>query len=247
MPTTPALAPPFARLRAGLISLPGVLLVVALVTLLCRLETTLAPWSPYFFGYGALALAVPLWLRGAPITPLRLAGKPLWRVTAAVATLAIGVDSGIFTLGYDALLQQLGLYQPFYSISGATNRMVDTVAQRQNLSQLAAMGIFGVLTLLWAPVAEELFYRGYVYGSLKRHLPLAAAWAISVAAFGLRHTIHFYYLWPHLSVAGVVWACSMLVFGSLMTWLYERSGGLAPCMLVHLLVNIAGILAAPLP
>ena len=187
MPTTPALAPPFARLRAGLISLPGVLLVVALVTLLCRLETTLAPWSPYFFGYGA------------------------------------------------------------YSISGATNRMVDTVAQRQNLSQLAAMGIFGVLTLLWAPVAEEMFYRGYVYGSLKRHLPLAAAWAISVAAFGLRHTIHFYYLWPHLSVAGVVWACSMLVFGSLMTWLYERSGGLAPCMLVHLLVNIAGILAAPLP
>lgn len=211
MHTTDALAPPLDRLRAGLTSVPGVLLVVALLTLLCRMETTAVPWSPYFFGYGALALAIPLWLGGAPIKPLRLTGKPLWRVTAAVAMLAIVIDSGIFTLGYDAVLQQLGLYQPFYSISGATNRMVETVVQRQHLSPFAAMGIFGVLTLLWAPVAEELFYRGYVYGSLKRHLPVAAAWGISVAAFGLRHTIHFFYLWPHLSVAGAVWAGSMLI------------------------------------
>lgn len=223
------------------------LLVVALLTLLCRIETTAAPWSPYFFGYGALALAIPLWLGCAPIRPLRLAGKPLWRVTAAVTLLAILIDSGIFTLGYDRLLLQLGLYQPFYSISNATNLMVDTVAQRQHMSPLAAMGVFGVLTLLWAPVVEELFYRGYVYSSLKRQLPLAAAWGISVAVFGLRHTIHFYYLWPHLSVAGAVWACSMLIFGSLMTWLFERTGGLGPSMLVHLLVNVAGILAAPMP
>ncbi|MEN9436847.1 MAG: hypothetical protein RIR09_1502, partial [Pseudomonadota bacterium] len=47
--------------------------------------------------------------------------------------------------------------------------------------------------------------------------------------------------------AGMVWACSMLIFGSLMTWLYERTGGLGPSMVVHLLVNMAGILAAPLP
>ncbi len=115
------------------------------------------------------------------------------------------------------------------------------------MSLMTAMGVFGMFVLLWAPIAEELFYRGYVYTSLKQHLPLAAAWGISVAAFGLRHVIHFYYLWPHLSVAGVVWACSMLIFGSLMTWLYERTGGLGPSMLVHLLVNLAGMLAAPLP
>jgi membrane protease YdiL (CAAX protease family) len=32
-----------------------------------------------------------------------------------------------------------------------------------------------------------------------------------------------------------------------MTWLYERSGGLGPAMLVHLLVNLASLLAAPMP
>lgn len=244
---TPTGAPLIDRLRAALVSVPGVLLVAALLTLLCRIETTAAPWSPYFFGYGALALAIPLWLGRAPIKPLRLSGKPLWKVTAAVAVLAVAVDSGVFTLGYDRLLQYAGLYQPFYSISGASNLMVETVAQRQHVSAITAMGIFGVMVLLWAPVAEELFYRGYVYGSLKRHLPLAAAWGISVAVFGLRHAIHFFYLWPHLSVAGVVWVCSMLIFGSLMTWLYERTGGLGPSMVVHLLVNMAGILVAPLP
>lgn len=242
-----AVTPPFSRARAALTSLPGVLLVVLLLTLLCRVETTGVPWSPYFVCYGLLALLIPLWLGVAPIRATRLAGKALWRVTALVAVFAIGIDSGVFTLGYDWLLGQLGLAQPFYSISGATNLLIQTVSVRQQLSLLTAMGIFGLFVLLWAPVAEELFYRGYVYTSLKQHLPLAAAWGISVAAFGLRHVIHFYYLWPELSVAGVVWACSMLIFGSLMTWLYERTGGLGPSMLVHLLVNLAGLLAAPMP
>lgn len=247
MNATLAVALPFSRVRAGLTSVPGVLLVVALLTLLCRIETTSAPWSPYFFAYGALALALPLWLGCAPIKPRRLTGKPLWRATAVMAVLAILIDSGVFTITYDWLLQQNGYFQPFYSISGATNLLIETVAIRQHLSQITAMGIFGVMVLLWAPVAEELFYRGYVYTSLKQHLPLAVAWGISVAVFGLRHIIHFYYLWPTLSVAGTVWACSMLIFGSLMTWLYERTGGLAPSMLVHLLVNLAGLLVAPMP
>lgn len=239
--------PLLGNLKAFLTSVPGVLLTVALLTLLCRIETTQAPWAPYFFSYGALALLIPLLLGAAPIKPTRLAGKALWKLTAVVAMLAILIDSGVFTIGYDWLLQQTGHYQPFYSISGATNLLIETVAIRQHLSQITAMGIFGVMVLLWAPVAEELFYRGYVFGSLKQHLPLAAAWGISVAVFSLRHVIHFYYLWPNLSVAGVVWASSMLIFGSLMTWLYQRTGGLGPSMLVHLLVNLAGLLAAPMP
>jgi membrane protease YdiL (CAAX protease family) len=235
------------RLRAALTSLPGVLIVVVALTVLCRIETTNAPWAPYFFAYGALALLIPLLVGVAPLRATKLTGKALWKLTAATAAVGILVDSGVFTLGYDALLLHLGLQQPFYSISGATNLTVETVAARQHMSPMAAMGIFGAIVLLWAPVAEELFYRGYVYGNLKRHLPVAAAWGISVLAFGLRHTIHFFYLWPDLSVAGVAWACDALIFGVLMTWLYERSGGLGPCMLVHLLVNLAGLLAAPLP
>ncbi len=247
MNASQAIAAPFDRIRSALTSVPAVLLLVAALTLLCRIETTSAPWSPYFFSYGALALVLPLLLGCSPIKPTRLQGKALWRVTGAVAIVAILIDSGIFTISYDWLLQQTGYYQPFYSISGATNLLIQTVSERQQMSLMTAMGVFGMFVLLWAPIAEELFYRGYVYTSLKQHLPLAAAWGISVAAFGLRHVIHFYYLWPHLSVAGVVWACSMLIFGSLMTWLYERSGGLGPSMLVHLLVNLAGLLAAPMP
>lgn len=238
---------PGNSLRLAATSVPGVLVVVGLLMLLCGIETTAAPWAPYFFAYGALTLAIPLWLRVAPVQPARLVGKPLWRITAIVALLSIAVDSGIFTIGYDALLKHLGLYQPFNSISGASNLMVENVVQRQQLAPITAMGIFGAISLLWAPVAEELFYRGYVYGSLKRHLPMAWAWGLSVAAFGLRHTIHFFYLWPQLSVAGALWACSMFIFGSLMTWLYERTGSLAPCMWVHLMVNMAGLVAAPLP
>ena len=245
---SPVVDPGFVqRLCAWLVSVPGVLFTLVAATVLCRIETTNAPWSPYFLSYGALALAVPLWLGIRPIRPARLSGKALWRITALVAVVAIGIDSGIFTIGYDWLLGRLGLYQPFYSISAATDLMVATVASREHLSPWLAEGIFGLLVLIWAPLAEELFYRGYVYGSLKQALPQAVAWAIAVGMFGLRHSLHFFYMWPHLSVAGSVWAFSMLIFGSLMTWLYERTGGLGPSMLVHLLVNLAGMLAAPLP
>jgi membrane protease YdiL (CAAX protease family) len=236
-----AATPPFSRVRAALTSLPGVLLVVVLLTVLCRVETTAVPWSPYFIFYGLLALLIPLWLGSVPIRATRLSGKPLWRLTAMVAVLAISIDSGIFTIAYDSLLAHLGLAQPFYSISGATNLLIQTVSVRQQISLLAAMGIFGLFVLLWAPVAEELFYRGYVYTSLKQHLPLAAAWGISVAAFGLRHIVHYFYIWPELSVASVVWVCSMLIFGSLMTWLYERTGGLDAGAFA---VNLASLLCA---
>lgn len=238
---------PLDRLRAALTSLPGVLLVVVALTVLCRVETTQAPWAPYFLSYGAMALLIPLLVGVGPIWATKISGKALWKLTALTAVVAIGFDSGVFTLGYDALLAHWGLLQPFYSITSATDAMVELVTQRQQLSKIEALGIFAILALVWAPVVEELFYRGYVYNHLKRHLPKAAAWGIAVLAFGLRHTLHFFYLFPQLSVAGTVWCCSMLIFGSLMTWLYERTGGLGPPMLVHLLVNVAGLLAAPLP
>jgi membrane protease YdiL (CAAX protease family) len=195
-----AATPPFSRVRAALTSLPGVLLVVVLLTVLCRVETTAVPWSPYFIFYGLLALLIPLWLGSVPIRATRLSGKPLWRLTAMVAVLAISIDSGIFTIAYDSLLAHLGLAQPFYSISGATNLLIQTVSVRQQISLLAAMGIFGLFVLLWAPVAEELFYRGYVYTSLKQHLPLAAAWGISVAAFWpASRTVHYLLVNLHLA------------------------------------------------
>ena len=69
--------------------------VVALLTLLCRIETTAVPWSPYFVIYGLLALLIPLWLGVAPIRPTRLAGKALWRLTAVVAVLALLKMAGL--------------------------------------------------------------------------------------------------------------------------------------------------------
>jgi membrane protease YdiL (CAAX protease family) len=225
-------------------SVPGVLLIVCLLTLLCYIETTIAIWAPYFFVYAILTIAIPLWVGVKKLKSDRVYRKTNWVLIATVIALAVAIDSGCFIIGYDSLLKYLGKFQPYYSISGATNLMVETVAQKNQLSTLVVMGIFGAITLLWAPYAEELFYRGYVYENLKRHIPLIAAWIISVFFFSIRHTIHFFYLWPELSVAGSVWAFSMIIFGSIVTWLYERTGKLWPSMLVHLCVNFVGIMVA---
>lgn len=233
-------------LRAWLASAPGALLATLAISAVCALESTVAPWAPYFIFYGALAILIPSIAGLAPIRPPRLHGRPLWRLTAIVAVLAIAVDSGVFTIGYDLLLQWMGLTgQAFYSISGATALLVETVAHRTGLSPLAAQGIFGVFVLLWAPIGEELFYRGYLYGALKSRMPGAAAFVVAAACFSARHVLHFLYLWPTVSVAGLAWALGMLCFAGLMTYLYERTGGLGPSMAVHFMVNVAGLLAAP--
>lgn len=235
-----------AGLRSCLASTPGALLVTLAISTVCALESTVAPWAPYFVVYGALALLIPNLVGIAPIRPTRLHGRPLWRITAIVAVLAIAVDSGVFTLGYDLLLQRMGLGgQAFYSISGATARLVEMVAYRTGLSPLAAQGIFGVFVLLWAPIGEELFYRGYLYGALKSRMPGVAAFVIAAVCFSARHVPHFLYLWPTVSIAGLAWALGMLCFAGLMTWLYERTGGLGPSMAVHFMVNVTGLLVAP--
>ncbi len=85
-----------------------------------------------------------------------------------------------------------------------------------------------VLIVALAPLSEEIFFRGFMFGGLRRRFPLWAAAAISGAVFGLLH-----YTGP--DSIGVV--PQLAVLGILLAWLYERTGSLWPPIILHVLNN----------
>jgi membrane protease YdiL (CAAX protease family) len=88
--------------------------------------------------------------------------------------------------------------------------------------------IVGLLIIVAAPVAEEIFFRGFLFGGLRRGLPFLAAALVSAVIFGA-----FHYTGPHsLTVLP-----QLAFLGLVLAWIYERSGSIYPTIALHVLNN----------
>lgn len=225
--------------------IPAVVIGLTLaLTAICFIESAkMVPWSPYFVMFAVLTVILSRLFDSTPIMPTGMHGRKLWQFMALMIIVCCIIDAGIFTVGWDRLLVLIGLGdKPFYSMAGAINYLIMSVSDNRHLSIVQAQAIFGAFVLLWAPIGEELFYRGYVYNSLKDRYSKRTALLITCFMFALRHITHFFYLWPTVSVAGIVWAVDVFIVGALFTYVYERTGGLLPVMIVHFLVNVLGMI-----
>jgi uncharacterized protein len=93
-------------------------------------------------------------------------------------------------------------------------------------STLAAI-LGGLLIVVLAPISEEIFFRGFMYGALRTRLSLWSAAAISAAVFSLLHlTSGDFSIVPPLMVLGI-----------LLAWLYEYTGSLGPPIVLHMINN----------
>ena len=82
-------------------------------------------------------------------------------------------------------------------------------------------------SLVFAPVFEELIFRGLLYGTLRVRLAWPLAALGSALVFALAHGY---------GVAGFV---SVFLSGLLWAWSYERTGSLLPAMAAHAANNAA--------
>jgi len=100
-----------------------------------------------------------------------------------------------------------------------------------------APGFTGIAVMagafLFAPVAEELLFRGYVYRGLERGLGPAAAIGLTGLAFGLYH-------FDPLHIIGA------LTIGLWLGWLRWATGAIWPCIAAHMLNNGVWIVATQL-
>jgi len=82
-----------------------------------------------------------------------------------------------------------------------------------------------------APVAEEIFFRGFMFAGMRDQWGLAPALVVSALVFA---TMHF-------SLSTLLPIAAM---GVILALLYQRTNSLWPCVILHALVNLLGVLGA---
>ena len=90
-----------------------------------------------------------------------------------------------------------------------------------------ALFFVAVLVCVAAPIAEELFFRGFCFTALRRWIGVAGGAIATGVIFGLIHA----------GSADVVFLVPLGVFGTLLCLLYHRTGSLLPCIVLHALNN----------
>lgn len=131
----------------------------------------------------------------------------LWLPAGAVAVMYLLVG------GYAQLMDALG----WESLMPAGSSLDTT------LRDPAALALYGVTTVVFAPVGEELFYRGLAFSGLAGWGFLPAAF-ISSAIFAI----------SHFDAGSLI---PFTALGMVMAWLYWRSGSLWDAIVFHCLFN----------
>ena len=86
----------------------------------------------------------------------------------------------------------------------------------------------GLLIIVAAPVSEEVFFRGFLFGGFRNRLSFPIAALISGAIFGLFH----------YTGAGSIAVVPQLAFlGCALCWVYEETGSIYPTIALHMLNN----------
>ncbi len=168
--------------------------------------------------YVALALAT-IWVAqhtGEPARVLGLVRTRLWR--------AVGLTAAAFVV---CIAASLALEPVFH---GAESQGFEPNAYPGGTEAAVglALTIFGIC--LFGPMAEELYFRGLLYGTLRRY---GVVLAIIVSAL-LFSFVHF--TWRAIPV--------LAILGAALAFLYERTGSLWPPIAFHVFNNTLAMIGA---
>ena len=112
------------------------------------------------------------------------------------------------------------------------------VKERFGISVSKAMLIYVFYIVVWAPVGEELFYRGFLFEMLNRKYSFAISALISSLFFGVRHLVHFLLLPEYPVFAGLFYFYIAFFYGLIMTCAYKKTENIYVPIGLHFLTNI---------
>ena len=105
--------------------------------------------------------------------------------------------------------------------------LINLTANARTAGQFLFPLLFGGFLV---PVAEEFFYRGFLYPALRRRLGVL----LGIAASGLLFTLaHF----------NQIWFMEIFLVGVILTWLFQQFNSLLPGIAAHIVLNSSRLLA----
>jgi membrane protease YdiL (CAAX protease family) len=123
-------------------------------------------------------------------------------------------------------------------LKGATSEITSKVAGFgiDRVWKYAALGVFYSVCHSFL---EEYYWRWFVFGQLRRIIPLAPAVVISSLGFMAHHVLVLGKYFGFDSPATWLFSGCVAIGGAVWAWLYERTGSLLGPWLSHLLVDAA--------
>ena len=114
----------------------------------------------------------------------------------------------------------------YISLVGEPDQQELTRDLREEESLSALIG-YGVLLAFVAPLAEEVFFRGFVFGVLREKIGVVWGALATGLVFGLVHVAG-----SPIETVGV-----LIILGTLLCALYVQTGSLLPCIALHAINN----------
>ena len=189
--------------------------------IIAALVSTLVLKDVLFIGMAA-GFAIWRYKLGWDALGLRPFDRTIWWVPLVAAAGALAL-----VMAYSALLVLI-------AGDGAAPKQedLDRILNNNATLPLAAFSV-----VIAAPLSEEIFFRGFIFGGLIRPLGVTGAMIASGLLFGAFHV-------TGLDSLAIV--PPFAVVGAFFAWLYYRTGSIYPCIAAHLLFNIVGFTGAVL-
>jgi len=217
-----------------------VFLVLTALTILHFVENLwLVPWSPLMVIFGIFAILIPLKLRKREELGLKRPerSKDFLKYTALGIIVSLAMSVAMETL-YPMVLENLGLRgNVYYDYWAAMDSWIEHIMHKFG----ADLGFawLGLFMLAWAPIGEELLYRGYAFNSLLEKKSFAIASTISTLYFAVRHFAHLAPSLPTLPIAsGLLWAILVIPLAYIWCYVFQKTKSLYSTMLIHFLANL---------
>jgi membrane protease YdiL (CAAX protease family) len=192
--------------------------------------------ATYVIGHLALRVSFVactlLWVR--LLSRGSLAALGATRATGRDAVQGAGVGAGLVVLGLLTVALTRIVASAVLGHPPPEAQQIDACVQGTTLALSAPLIILG------APIAEELFFRGFLYRGLRRRFSVWLAAAISSAAFALVHVN------PESATeaaATALLAPGLFVVGVGLALVYERRQSLLAPISGHAVFNLVGFLA----
>ncbi len=112
-----------------------------------------------------------------------------------------------------------------------TDKLPQELGADKDTFSLVAVGL---MVCVMAPIAEEVFFRGYFFPSVSNRLGIAAGVAITGVTFGAIHVVSYL---DRPVEAAIVALPYLMVLGAALCLIYWRTKSLIPCILLHSLNN----------
>lgn len=222
-----------------MLSVIGSITTAAILTLIVLFESLyFVPWSPYFIVYAFLAIVIPIKLGtyrfGSFSGEFKRNLRPFIIFLVIAILYAIVMDT-IYDLAITAINAKGNTMIDF---NAALSLLAEKAGEKFHITTENAKLIYAIYILIWAPIGEELFYRGYLYTVIKEKTNTNVGIVVSSFFFGIRHTTHFFFLTPTPILPGLWWATHAFFFGVIMAYIYEKTNTLYVPMIIHFIANL---------